>query len=326
MMHLMAEPGEAVNIQLRDGVPEQIHVFDEASVLAVNAALAARRPLLVRGEPGCGKTQLARAAAVKMGRVFVSHVVDSHTEPRDLLWTFDAVARLAEAQVQGALRAGATPAEADALRQRLEVANYVVPGALWWAFAWDDATKQAKRAGRSAPVQPEGAKPEVGAVVLIDEIDKAESDVPNGLLEALGEGQFTPEGRSEPVKAQGLPPLIVITTNEERGLPDAFLRRCLVLQLALPQRRDELMRFLVARGRAHFPQADESLLESAAGMLAEDREAARKQDQPPPGQAEYLDLVRAVLELARGDLERQRQTLERIRAFSLRKHPETSAE
>lgn len=325
MNYMTARPGEAVVVRRREGAPEQVHVFDEASVMAVNAALAAMRPLLVRGEPGCGKTQLARAAAVKMGRVFVSHVVDSHTEPRDLLWTFDAVARLAEAQVQGALRLGTVPADADELQQRLDVANYIVPGALWWAFAWDDAAAQAKRTRRMPPAQAEGARPGAGAVVLIDEIDKAESDVPNGLLEALGEGQFTPEGRSEPVKAQGIPPLVVITTNEERGLPDAFLRRCLVLQLTLPQGRDELMQFLVERGRAHFADADGKILESAARMLVEDREAARKQDQPAPGQAEYLDLVRAVLGLAR-DPAAQMEMLERVRAFSLRKHPETRVE
>lgn len=326
MTDLTAQPDEAVTVRERAGAPEQVHVFDAASILAVNAALAAMRPLLVRGEPGCGKTQLARAVAVKTRRVFVSHVVDSHTEPHDLLWTFDAVARLADAQVQGALRAGSAPADSDELRRRLDVANYIVPGALWWAFDWHGAVQQAERARRPAPEQPAGASPANGAVVLIDEIDKAESDVPNGLLEALGDGQFTPEGRFEPVKAQGVPPLVVVTTNEERGLPDAFLRRCLVLRLTLPQGRDELLRFLVARGRAHFPKADESILVDAAGMLAEDREAARKNDQPAPGQAEYLDLVRAVLHLAPGDMARQKQALGHVRAFALRKHPEASAE
>jgi MoxR-like ATPase len=323
MPYLVADPGEVVTVRMRAGAPEQVHVFDEASIMAVNAALAAMRPLLVRGEPGCGKTQLAQAVAVKMGRVFVSHVVDSHTEPRDLLWTFDAVARLAEAQVQGALRAGAAPTDANELRRRLDLANFIAPGALWWAFAWNDAASQAERVSRTIPTQPEGVQAANGAVVLIDEIDKAESDVPNGLLEALGEGQFTPEGRTDPVKSQGVPPLVVVTTNEERGLPDAFLRRCLVLQIALPAGRDELVRFLVARGRAHFARADERILEDAAGMLVEDREAARKQDQAPPGQSEYLDLVRAVLRLS-DDVAQQRETLDRIRGFALRKHRETS--
>lgn len=326
MIYLMAEPGEAVSVRDRDGAPEQVHVFDDASILAVNAALAAMRPLLVRGEPGCGKTQLARAVAVKTERVFVSHVVDSRTEPHDLLWTFDAVARLADAQVQGAVGAGVTAVDREELRSRLDVANYIVPGALWWAFNWEHAVRQAARAGRSAPEQPDGAQPANGAVVLIDEIDKAESDVPNGLLEALGDGQFTPEGRFEPVRTQGVPPLVIVTTNEERSLPDAFLRRCLVLQLTLPQGHDELQRFLVARGRAHFADANEDVLGSAAAMLAEDREAARKTDQPLPGQAEYLDLVRAVLKLVPGDVARQIEIMDRIRAFSLRKHPETSRE
>src|SRR5512145_637776 len=84
-------------------ITEKVHVLEKTAIHAVNAALAARRPLLVRGEPGTGKSQLARAAAVAMNRPFLSHVVDSRTTAEDLLWRFDAVGRLAEAQLAGAL-------------------------------------------------------------------------------------------------------------------------------------------------------------------------------------------------------------------------------
>ena len=94
-MNLMQiEVGHTTELYTCGGMPEQVHVFDQPSIDAVNAALAAGRPLLVRGEPGTGKSQLARAAAKVLGRVFVSHVVDARTESRDLLWQFDAVRRL----------------------------------------------------------------------------------------------------------------------------------------------------------------------------------------------------------------------------------------
>ena len=97
MKYLEIQAGSQVRLQAPPGLPELVHVFDEDSIQAVNAALAARRPLLVRGEPGIGKSQLARAAAKALGRVYVPFVVDARIESRDLLWHFDAVARLAEA-------------------------------------------------------------------------------------------------------------------------------------------------------------------------------------------------------------------------------------
>src|SRR4051812_49021009 len=89
----------AVALPAMGGMPSSVHVIDEESIDAINAALATARPLLVRGEPGTGKSQLARAAAVLLGRAFLAHAVDARTETRDLLWTLDAVARLATAQV-----------------------------------------------------------------------------------------------------------------------------------------------------------------------------------------------------------------------------------
>jgi MoxR-like ATPase len=312
---IQIEPETAISLAARGHLPEQVHVFDEQSINAVNVALAARRPLLVRGEPGTGKSQMARAAAKALGRAYVQYVVDARTEPRDLLWRFDAVARLAEAQLRGA-----TDEDSQQVRIRLRVENYLQPGPLWWAFDWNDAARQATLVHEQPPIQVDGGDCQRGCVVLVDEIDKAESDVPNGLLEALGAGQFTPLGRAEPVEAKQIAPLVVITTNEERSLPDAFVRRCMVLFLPVPAKSDELIELLVRRGRAHFADVDEKVLRAGAELLAKDRDDARKaQLTPLPGQAEYLDLVRAVRAFS-DDAEGQVQTLERISAFALKKH------
>ncbi len=301
------------------GLPERVHEFDEPSIGAVNAALAAQRPLLVRGEPGVGKTQLAEAVATELQRAFYSYAVDARTESRDLLWRFDAVMRLAEAQLYGALHK-----DAPDVGSALAVKNFVQPGPLWWAF--DTASAQAASRG-STPLDhgDNRARATNGWVVLIDEIDKAESDVPNGLLEALGAGQFTPLGyeQSISIPADGVAPLIIITTNEERVLPDAFIRRCLVLHLALPRTDEALMTHLRQRGRAHFGSATtDEVLEEAARQLVTDRKFAEEQQlRPLPGQAEYLDLVRAVVKLAQGKVEKQKELLASAARFTLRKHP-----
>ncbi len=312
----MSQPIKLVE---REGVPERFHQFDEREVLAIRSALGACRPLLVRGEPGVGKTQLAEAAAVALKRPLRKLVVNSRTEARDLLWDFDAVERLAEAQIAAAYPVGLQHAsdpdgskdddsgsssreqDLDAIRDRLAVKRFVRPGPLWWAFNWKSAEDQANRSRTPIVKEPAGIDPSNGVVVLIDEIDKAESDVPNGLLEALGAREFTPKGHHEPIRVSGGIPLVVITTNEERVLPDAFLRRCLVLHLDIPEKRDELIEFLVGRAEVHFEAyAEEALtfFRLAAASLVEERQAAiRAGTTPLPGQAEYLDLVRAVLSL-----------------------------
>ena len=327
-----AKPIELVD---RPGLPEQYHLFDDDSAEAIRAALAAMRPLLIRGEPGVGKTQLAAAAASVFGRPLVAKVVDSRTESRDLMWEFDAVLRLADAQIAAALPAGKVDqgalSEDEArdftrarLREQLAVANYVRPGPLWWAFDWESAKRQAERTKTPIPRLGSKADPTKGCVVLLDEIDKADTDVPNGLLEALGSGSFTPLGQSDPVEIRGEPPLVVITTNEERILPNAFVRRCLVLDLKLPDDDDRLIAHLVARAVAHFPkQATNSpdVFVSAAELLVRDRRIAVKANVLPlPGQAEYLDLLRAVFRLLPGDVELQKKRLNELAKFVIRKY------
>ena len=318
MRYITSSENLIVELEAQGPIRDPAHLFSKLEVDAVNAALAVGRPLLVRGEPGTGKSQLARAVAKHLKRVFVKYVVDSQTESRDLLWRLDSLARLAEAQLAGALREESP----EAIRKRLALENFLQPGPLWWAFDWSGALAQAERSGCPAPEQASDAAPENGAVLLIDEIDKAESEVPNGLLEALGSGHFTPPGDIAPVRVKsGSPgPLVVITTNEDRALPDAFLRRCLVLRLELPEGKS-LIDLLAMRGEAHFPHSDKTVREEAARQLTEDREKAQRDRQRPlPGQAEYFDLLRAVTTLHENDVEAQKAALSEIALYVSGKH------
>jgi len=326
----------------REEVPEQWHVFDRDSAQAIRAALASRRPLLVRGEPGVGKTQLAAAAAKVLKRPLVTRVVDSRTESRDLLWTFDAVMRLADAQASSSFlremkrprpNPGESPADQSSftkqnLRKALDVADYVRPGPLWWAFDWESALQQATQSGTTPTALHSEDDPTNGRVVLIDEIDKADTDVPNGLLEALGAGQFSPQGRAEPVRIVEPFPLVVVTTNEERVLPAAFVRRCFVLHLGLPDDQEELIKLLIERAEVHFPKAGngrEGLFSKAATLIADERADARERFvKPLPGQAEFLDLLRAALELGKSD-GNPMELLDSIAHYVLRKQESPGA-
>lgn len=292
---LTIDPTKPLLLPEEGGLPATHHVFDTDTLLAINAALATGRPLLLRGEPGTGKSQLARAAAVGLNRALVSYVVDGRTEVRDLLYAVDDVARLAEAQVQGALH---NQSSADA-RRAVEITRFLAPGPLWWGM--NRASARLVHPAGEPPVRP-GWQEAHGSVVLIDELDKADASVPNGLLEALGHQRIAAPGQTV-TPAEGVPPpLVVVTTNEERALPPAFLRRCWVLHLLVPEGAD-LVPWLVARGRAHFgAAAGEALLKSVAEMVADDR-AQLPRNVPRPATAEYLDLVGAGLRLKPTDNE-----------------------
>ncbi|MCB9833416.1 MAG: MoxR family ATPase [Planctomycetes bacterium] len=296
--------------------PERRHVFEPEDLEAIQAALDAERPLLLRGEPGTGKSQLAEAAAARLGRPFVERTVDGRIDARDLKYEIDFVARLAEAQSR----------PEDRKFPDLDLIHYTRPGPLWWAFDWAGA------AGLPLATEPErpeagGAgsswQPGDGCVVLIDEIDKAEPDVPNGLLDALGVGRFAgPDGRM--VVAQGAAPLIIITTNRERELPDAFLRRCLVHTLRLPRDEAGLVAYLLRRGKAHFTDADDEVMKLAATCLVVDRTEADRLGEPLPGVAEYLDLLRILRRPSPGSttppaVADQIERLERVRSFVFQK-------
>jgi MoxR-like ATPase len=310
-----------IDLPARGGVPASRHVVDRASLDALSAALVTGRPLLLRGEPGVGKSMLARAAAAALGCAFVSHAVDARTETRDLLWMVDAVARLAQAQVAGALHSR----DAEKVQESVGLGRFLHPGPLWWAFDWADASEQAKEARVSAP-DVEKDSHEKGVVLLIDEIDKADSAVPNGLLDALGYGRFDRPGGVVAMKHR---PLVVITTNEERVLPDAFVRRCWVHHLSLPREREKLVKTLVARGKVHHASlADDEhgdrLFHEVAEMLADDRARFMDAGLAPPGMAEYIDVLHALEELSETYDDRI-VLLARIKGFAFEKHPRDDA-
>lgn len=308
-----------VHFERDNAAPEQCHVFDKRSVTAINASLAAGRPLLILGEPGVGKSQLARAAARKLGRVFISVVVDSKTDSRDLMYRYDAVQRLADAQVKAAL-AISDKALSQRLVVELAATNYLVPGPLWWAFDWESAAAQP--AASPPPQEPNGpGEPKAGAVLLIDEVDKGQTELPNGLLEALGDGCFSPDGFDQTVTIGQIPPLVVITSNDERQLPAAFVRRCLVLRLSLPESVEKLQNYLLQLADVHQPMQSLRVKEKAAELLVGDRSAAREADaRPLPGLAEYFDMLRVLQRQYPDNETAQLEAIEAVAQFTSGKH------
>ena len=273
----------------RDG---RVYVMSDEIELAVRVAEATGRPLLLRGEPGSGKSSLAAFIARQRRWRYYEHVVTSRTQARDLLWTYDSVRRLADAE---ALQDG----------EALNDYDYVEPGALWWALAPGLAQRRGAPDGES-PARP-AADPNARinerrsaehAVVLIDEIDKADPDMPNGLLVPLGSNEFTvTETGTKISPAERGKRIVVITTNEERALPQAFLRRCVVLWLKLPEDAQAATDWLVTIATAHhqgtFTQDDETLARAIAGELIALRADAARQALRAPSTAEFLDAVRA---------------------------------
>ena len=278
-----------VPLPRRTGSGKFNHCFEPEHIDVINTAIACKRPLLLTGDPGVGKSELARAAAQALGYAYIRYTVDAKTEANDLLWHFDAVARLADAQVAQAM--GWT---AEQCAMKLAPERYLRPGPLWWAFDWNGAK------GRAEPPaqQNKEADPDKGVVVLIDEIDKAEIDVPHGLLEPLGDGSFEPPGLGRPVRIAGQHPLIVITSNGERGLPAAFLRRCVGFKMVLPEDPVELRRLLLQRGEAHTSLPEELLLRAVERFVTKDQKNEAALQRYKPGQAEFLDLLYAIEELS----------------------------
>lgn len=275
------------------------HQWSQEEIDALTLAHASRRPLLVRGEPGTGKTQIARAAAVHLGWMLHAVTIHPRFEPQDLLCRFDAVKRLADAQAKN-LRADAA---------------YWTPGPLWWAFGWDSACAFTGQTTLDTPP---------GHVILIDEIDKADSDLPNSLLEVLGQRTLRIDALGQHIGgADAALPLVLITTNEERELPAAFVRRCMVLNLAAPA-GSSYRDWLVRRGQAHHgPKGDcpidAEVLRRAADQMVADRNAVIDAGLPPPGPAEYLDLLAALHQLAPGDTQAQLDWLRKLSAFAFLK-------
>lgn len=270
-LHETRQEGE-VKAGIADRADPGVYVFAERIILAVNVALATGRPILVRGATGSGKSTLAPAVAARLGWSYASAVMTSRTSARDLLWQVDQVRRLQDAQLG---------------RLSQDESRYLTPGPLFWAFQPELARSLMERTSRASQIPIGVWNGAPGTVVLIDEIDKADPDVPNNLLEALGSLSFTIADLSLTVAATKAP-LTFVTTNEERDLPPAFIRRCIALHIETPTRER-----LIDVGKAHFPDLSMALLASVAKLTA----TRTKEDGAQPSTAEYLDTVRACRDL-----------------------------
>lgn len=265
-----------LRVQAGDRRDGSIYVYSEEVVLAVNVALATNRPLLIRGPTGSGKSSLAANVARCMNWRYYEDVISSRTQARDLLWTFDTIRRLSDAQTERKLR---------------EIAAYVQPGVLWWAFDGKSARAQALLLDDTGKTQADRYNEKMEterAVVLLDEIDKADPDVPNNLLVPLGSYEFQVTETGTKVRLEHAePPVVFITTNGERELPSAFQRRCVVLEL---EHEEDYEDWLVKIARAHFGAKNLNLYKTLARRVGEE---AKNVDLQKPSTAEYLDAVQA---------------------------------
>ena len=218
--------------------------------LAVNAAITLARPLLIKGEPGTGKTKLAEEVARALGMPLYEWHIKSTTKAQQGLYEYDAVSRLRDSQL-------GDPRVQD-------IANYIVRGTLWQTFTAD---------------QP--------VVLLIDEIDKADIEFPNDLLRELDRMEFYVYETKQLVRARHRP-LVFITSNNEKELPDAFLRRCFFHYIRFPDK--ETMEKIVA---VHFPDIKKTLLREALEAFFEVREVPGLKKKPST--SELLDWLKLLL-------------------------------
>lgn len=218
--------------------------------VAVNAALTLERPLLVKGEPGTGKTVLAREVAEALGMPLIEWHVKSTTKAAQGLYEYDAVARLRDGQLGDA--------------RVHDIGNYIVRGKLWEAFTAESR-----------------------AVLLIDEIDKADIEFPNDLLQELDRMEFFVYETKETVTAKHRP-LVIITSNNEKELPDAFLRRCFFHFIRFPDR--ETMEKIVA---SHYPNIKHDLVAAALSLFFEIREVPGLKKKPAT--SELLDWLKLLM-------------------------------
>jgi MoxR-like ATPase len=235
------------------------YVATEDLSVAVNAAVTLQRPLLVKGEPGTGKTELARQVADSLGLPIIEWHVKSTTRAQQGLYEYDAVSRLRDSQLGD---------------ERVhDVRNYIRKGKLWQAF------------------EAEGR-----VVLLIDEIDKADIEFPNDLLQELDRMEFFVYETGETIRARHRP-VVIITSNNEKELPDAFLRRCFFHYIRFPD--VETMRRIVA---VHHPGIKEALLATALTRFYELRETPGLKKKPST--SEVLDWLKLLLaeDLAPEDL------------------------
>ncbi len=226
-------------------------------MLAVNAAATLRRPLLVKGEPGTGKTMLAEEVAGALGMPLLQWHIKSTTKAQQGLYEYDAVSRLRDSQLAGV-------EGSDGGERVKNIHNYIVKGVLWQAFTADE------------PV-----------VLLIDEIDKADIEFPNDLLREIDRMEFYVYETRELVKALHRP-LVFITSNNEKELPDAFLRRCFFHYIKFPDA--ETMQQIVG---VHFPNLKKELLAAALRNFYEVRNLPGLKKKPST--SELLDWLKLLV-------------------------------
>jgi len=239
----------------------QTYIVPKDLEVAVNAAILLQKPLLVKGEPGTGKTELARQVAASLNMPLIEWNIKSTTKAQQGLYEYDAVSRLRDSQLGDA--------------QVHDVAHYIKPGKLWQAF---EAESQ--------------------VVLLIDEIDKADIEFPNDLLQELDRMEFHVYETGQTIRAKQRP-IVIITSNNEKELPDAFLRRCFFHFIKFPDA--DTLRAIID---VHHPGIKPALLETALTQFFEIRETPGLKKKPST--SEVLDWLTILLaeDLSPEDLKR----------------------
>ncbi len=228
----------------------QNYISTEDLNVAVNAAISLEKPLLIKGEPGTGKTELARQVSESLALGIIEWNIKSTTKAQQGLYEYDAVSRLRDSQLGD---------------KKIEnIGNYIKKGKIWDAFESKERS-----------------------VLLIDEIDKADIEFPNDLLQELDKMEFFVYETNQIVKAKKRP-IVIITSNNEKELPEAFLRRCFFHYIQFPE-IDTLKKIV----QVHFPEIKKSLLETALNRFFEVREIPGLKKKPSTSEA--LDWIKLLL-------------------------------